>query len=184
MPMTATPLPIEGAYAIDVDPFEDSRGAFWRIFCSDEFTDLGLWADVAQASISSNPRVGTLRGLHWQAEPHAEPKLVRAVAGRAIDVLVDVRLDSPTFGVVVLEELSRENRRSLAIPPGVAHGFQTLEPETDLLYHMPISYAPESQRGIRFDDPELAIPWPIADPIVSERDRALPLFESVHTMAE
>ena len=167
-----TPLP--GAFIIDLEPIVDERGFFARSWCREEFSANGIEGGFVQLNISYNRRRGTLRGLHYQAEPHAETKLLRVTRGSVFDVLVDIRETSTGFRRWFAVELSAENRRMLYIPKGMAHGFQTLEDDTEVLYQMGEYYVPEAARGIRWDDPELAIAWPIPDPIVSERDSDLP----------
>src|SRR5690606_499869 len=132
-----------------------------------------------QSSTSFNSRRGTLRGLHYQAAPHEEAKLIRCTRGAVFDVAVDLRAGSPTRGRWYGIELSAANARTLYIPEGCAHGFQTIADDTELLYHMSVEYVPDAARGIRWDDPTLAIAWPIADPILSARDRALPCYAAI-----
>jgi dTDP-4-dehydrorhamnose 3,5-epimerase len=168
---------LKGAYVIEPSPASDERGFFARTFCAREFAERGLAAELAQCSTSYNQRRGTLRGLHYQAPPHEEEKLVRVTAGAIFDVIVDLRDGSPSFGRWFGLELSAENRRMLYIPKGFAHGFQTLRDDSEVFYQISTFYEPASIRGIRWDDPDLAIAWP--DPrhaIISDRDRALPLL--------
>jgi dTDP-4-dehydrorhamnose 3,5-epimerase len=164
---------IPGAWAIDVEPSADERGMFARTFDAALFEERGLSPAVAQCSTSFNARAGTLRGLHYQADPHGECKLVRCTAGAVYDVLVDLRPDSPAHLRWDAFELSSENRRALYIPRGVAHGFQTLVDASELLYMMDRAFEPSAVRGVRWDDPAVGIDWP--DPpgarIMSERDR-------------
>jgi dTDP-4-dehydrorhamnose 3,5-epimerase len=168
---------IAGAYTIDLEPVSDSRGLFARTFDSEEFAKRGLESRVSQCNTSFNPQAGTLRGLHYQAAPHGEAKLVRCTRGAIHDVAVDLRADSPTylgwFGV----ELSAENRRAFFIPDGCAHGFQTLALDSEVLYQMSAPYVPGSGRGVRWDDPAFGIDWPDPPPrgrIMSERDVSYP----------
>jgi dTDP-4-dehydrorhamnose 3,5-epimerase len=171
----AQPLP--GVFAIEIEAHADERGFFARTICTDEFAAHGLVGQFVQHSISFNPRVGTLRGLHFQAAPHAEHKLVRVTRGAVCDVLLDLRPDSASFGRWCALELSAENHRQLYIPPGVAHGFQTLAPDTEVAYAMSVPFEAGAARGVRWDDPALAIAWPpCQDRIISARDRALPLL--------
>jgi dTDP-4-dehydrorhamnose 3,5-epimerase len=171
------PTPLAGAFVIDIDRLEDERGFFARSWCSDEAEALGLNPSFTQCNISFNRRRGTLRGLHYQVAPFAEAKLVRCTRGSAYDVIVDLRAASSTrfqwFGVT----LSAENHRMVYVPEGFAHGFQTLEDGTELFYQMSEAYRPEAGRGLRWDDPALAINWPIAEALVSPRDKALPILE-------
>jgi dTDP-4-dehydrorhamnose 3,5-epimerase len=162
-----TSLP--GVFVIDAEPHTDERGAFARLFCQEEFAQHGLCTDWAQTSISSNRRRGTLRGLHYQLAPHAEIKLIHCTRGAIYDVAIDLRRDSPMFGRWTALALAQDSTRLFYLPHGVAHGFQTLSDDAEVLYHI-------SARGVRWDDPRLAIPWPVADPVLSERDRGLPLL--------
>jgi dTDP-4-dehydrorhamnose 3,5-epimerase len=170
------PTPLAGAFVVDLKRLEDERGFFARAFCREEFAEQGLNAAVAQCNISFNPKRGTLRGLHFQVEPHAEAKLVRCTQGAVWDVIVDLRPESPTFKKPFSLELNAASRRALYIPEGFAHGFQTLSDDAEVLYMMAESFHPESARGVRWDDPAFGIEWPIADPTMSDRDRAFPLF--------
>ena len=171
MRFTQTPLP--GAWLVEPEPRGDARGSFARLWCEDEFRAHGLPTTICQINESVNAEVGTVRGLHWQAAPHAETKLVRCTAGRVFDVVVDVREGSATrlrwFGT----ELSGETGRQLFVPEGFAHGYQVLEPDTVMTYLMGARYAPDAARGLRWDDPALGIEWPLAaDPRLSARDAA------------
>ena len=173
--MTFEETPLRGVFVIGLEPFSDERGFFGRTWCRREFDAHGLDASVAQCNVSFNARAGTLRGLHFQAAPHEEIKLVRCVAGAIFDVVVDLRPESPTFRGHFTVTLSAQNRRSLYIPGGFAHGFQTLEDDSVLQYHISAAYHPDSGFGIHWDDPTLAIPWPIRPPtVISSRDNALP----------
>ena len=167
---------LAGVVSIEPELHTDARGFFARIFCRDEFRRLGLPADIAQENLSYNERKGTLRGLHYQAEPGGEAKLVRCIRGVIHDVVVDLRRASATFGQWESFRLDDVNRRSLFIPAGCAHGFQTLADATELHYAMSAPYAPHLDLGVRWNDPDLGIAWPLADPILSEADRALPTF--------
>ena len=173
-----TPLP--GAWLIELDLLGDERGWFARTFDADEFQRRGMNPAVVQCSASYNARRGTLRGLHYQAEPHGESKLVRCVRGAIFDVAVDVRSDSSTFRRWHGVELSDSNRLAFYIPAGLAHGFQTLTDDVEVLYQMGDPYVPDAARGVRFDDPAFGVQWPALDgePIVSERDRSFPDFEA------
>ncbi len=166
---------LAGVFIIEPEPATDERGAFARTFCAREFADHGLNPSIAQCSASFNAKKGTLRGLHYQAPPHAEDKLVRVTAGAIFDVAVDLRGGSPTYGQWISAELSAENRRMLYIPKGCAHGFQTLRDATEVFYQIADYYEPASGRGLKWDDAELAITWPdAAAPIMSERDKGFP----------
>jgi dTDP-4-dehydrorhamnose 3,5-epimerase len=171
-----TPLP--GAWIIELEQIEDERGSFARSFDAQEFAARGLNPAVAQCNISLNARRDTLRGMHYQAEPHGESKLVRCVRGAIFDVAVDLRPGSPTLCCWHGIELSAENRLAYYIPAGLAHGFQTLTDDTEVLYQMGNAYVPAAGRGVRFDDPAFAIEWPAphGERVLSERDRSYPDF--------
>lgn len=168
---------IEGVVRAEAEARTDERGAFARLHCPEEFAAAGRPFEPAQTSLSRNTAAHTLRGLHYQAAPYAETKLVRVVRGRIFDVAVDLRPDSPTFRRWVAAELSAAAMDALLIPEGVAHGFLTLEPDTDVLYQIAPAYRPGHEAGVRWDDPALAIDWPAAPKVISERDRAWPLLE-------
>jgi dTDP-4-dehydrorhamnose 3,5-epimerase len=172
--MIFTELALKGVYLIEPERREDERGFFDRTFCIEEFSAHGLDPAVAQCNVSYNRRRGTLRGLHYQAPPYAEAKLVRCTAGAVFDVVVDIRPSSPTFKRWLGVELSAENRKMLYIPESFAHGFQTLEDHTELFYQMSKAYVPPAGRGIRWNDSTLAISWPLSHPIISTRDATLP----------
>jgi dTDP-4-dehydrorhamnose 3,5-epimerase len=167
-------LRLVGAYRIKPELVVDERGAFARRFCADTFRARGLESDLVQRSISFNARAGTLRGMHYQAAPHLETKLVRCTRGAIFDVIVDLRDCSPTYGQWHGEELNADNRLMLYIPKGFAHGFQSLVDDTEVDYEIGPAYVPGAEAGFRFDDQALAIEWPIADIIISERDKTLP----------
>jgi dTDP-4-dehydrorhamnose 3,5-epimerase len=167
---------IAGAVTIELEPLVDERGFFARTFCRREFEARGLESRIAQENISYNARRGTLRGLHYQIAPHEEVKVVSCLAGAIFDVIVDLRPASPSYGRWTAVELSAENRLRLYIPAGVAHGFQTLADHTTVGYQMSEFFAPAAARGVRWDDPTLAIPWPIVPPIISARDAAFEGF--------
>lgn len=173
---------IDGVWVIDIEPIEDARGWFARTHCAEIFASRGLVSSFAQCSASFNRQRGTLRGLHYQIAPAEEAKLVRCVRGAIFDVAVDLRPKSPTFGKWVSAELTAENRRALLVPEGCAHGFQTLSDDSELFYQISFPYTPALSKGVRWDDPDLAIRWPIKDPIMSERDLRLPeLSKLFHT---
>jgi dTDP-4-dehydrorhamnose 3,5-epimerase len=165
---------IAGVVVVDIEPREDERGAFVRLQCPDEFAAAGHPFAPAQTSLSRNPHTGTLRGMHYQAAPHAETKLVGVVRGRMFDVAVDLRPASPTYRRWIGEELSAENGRALLIPEGVAHGFLTLEPDTDVLYQISPAFEPGHEAGVRWDDPAFAIAWPARPALISPRDATYP----------
>ena len=168
------PLHLVGAYRIEPQLIVDERGAFARRFCADTFRDHGLETDLVQRSISFNARAGTLRGMHFQLPPHLEAKTVRCTRGAIFDVMVDLREGSPTYGRWHGEELTADNRLTLYIPKGFAHGFQSLVDNTEVDYEITPAYVSGLAAGFRFDDPALSITWPTADTIISERDKALP----------
>lgn len=172
--MIFTELPLAGAFAIDVEPRSDERGLFARTVCAEEFGRHGLSTVFVQSSVSWNRQAGTLRGLHFQAAPHEEEKLVRCTAGRVFDVMVDLRPGSATHGRWTAVELDAGGRRAVYIPGGFAHGFMTLEPDSELLYQMTTPYVPGAARGLAWDDPDVGIVWPAGEKILSDRDRELP----------
>ena len=173
--MIFTETRLAGAFTIDVEPHEDERGFFARVWDGEEFAQHGLDTRVVQSSIAYNRAAGTLRGLHFQALPFAETKLVRCTRGAIWDVVVDLRPGSPTFLEWVAVELSAENRRTLYVPEQFAHGYQTLEDGSEVWYQMSAPYAPQAARGLRWDDPKLGIEWPPAERrVISERDLAWP----------
>ncbi len=173
--------PLEGVYTVDLDRIEDDRGFFARSFCDKEFAARGLNSHFVQCNVSYNRLAGTLRGMHFQAEPHGEAKLVRCTMGAIYDVIVDVRPESPTYRKWFGAEISAENRMALFIPHGFAHGFQTLVDNSEVLYQMSEFFHPDSARGIRWDDPVLAIRWPLPTAIISAKDRAYPLLEKTNS---
>ena len=169
-------LALHDVFALDAEPFVDERGSFTRTFCVDEFGARGLEPRVAQCSISVNDRSGTLRGMHLQLAPFEETKLVRCTRGAVFDVVVDLRPGSPTVGEWLALELRADGGRAVYVPTGCAHGFLVLEDDTEVEYLISAVYAPEHARGIRWDDPAIAIEWPFVPTIVSERDRS---FENI-----
>jgi len=170
------PTPLQGAFVVELERIEDDRGFFARSFCQEEFRTHGLRPVVAQCNVSLNRRKGTLRGMHFQAKPHEEAKLVRCTRGAVWDVIVDLREDSLTRLRWHAVELSAENRLGFYIPEGFAHGFQTLEDDSEVLYQMSEYYPADLARGLRWDDPKIGIPWPLPGPVISERDRGYPLL--------
>ena len=179
--MIFTELPLAGAYLIELERQEDERGFFARSWCAEEFAAHGLNPRLVQCNVSYNRDAGTLRGMHYQVPPHEEAKLVRCTRGRLWDVIVDLREGSPTrlhwYGV----ELSAENHRALYVPEGLAHGFLTFAPGTEVFYQMTGFYAPGSARGFRWDDSALGIDWPAPVHRVSARDQAYPPLDPGHT---
>lgn len=174
--MLFTETQLQGAYIIDPERIEDERGFFARSWDRHEFEARGLNTNLAQCNISYNTRRGTLRGMHYQAEPHEETKLVRCTAGAIYDVIIDLRPSSPTLRQWLAVELSAANRRMLYIPPGYAHGFQTLEDHSEVFYQMAEFYAPAYARGVRWNDPAFGIVWPEAPQAIAARDQAYPDF--------
>jgi dTDP-4-dehydrorhamnose 3,5-epimerase len=170
-----TETELSGAYAIDLSPIEDERGFFARSFCAQEFVAHGLSGRMPESSVSYNRRRGTLRGLHFQAAPHAEEKLVRCTAGAIFDVVVDLRENSPTRHRWVGFELSAENRRALFVPKDFAHGFLTLADHSEVLYMISVPYAPGFERGVRWNDPAFGIDWPLEPVHIAARDAVYPL---------
>jgi len=176
--MTFEETSLEGVFVVGAEQHADDRGFFARIWCPQEFARHGLNPNLAQVSLSFNTHAGTLRGMHYQAAPHAEAKLVRVTAGAIWDVALDLRPDSQTFGRWFGIELSAENRRMLYLPEGCAHGFLTLAGFTEVEYYISSEYVPDAARGVRWNDPAFAIAWPRPVGILSERDRNWPLIEA------
>lgn len=168
--MIFTETLLEGLWQIDLDRRCDERGFFARSFCSDEFVAHGLPDGFVQCNVSFNAKQGTLRGMHWQADPHPEGKLVRCTGGGIFDVAVDIRPGSPTLHRWVGVELTARNGRALYIPGGFAHGFLTLEDATEVFYQMTETHRPDCARGARWDDPAFAVEWPGVPVVISERD--------------
>lgn len=177
--MRFTECPLSGALAVDPEPVTDARGLFARTYCAEEFAAHGLVTEWMQCNASLTRGKGTVRGLHFQADPHAETKLVRCTRGAVFDVAVDIRRNSPTFGRWFAVELTADNRRAFYIPAGFAHGFQTLADDSELFYQMSTFYEPNSARGIRWDDDDIAIAWPLAATMLSDRDRNFPLLREL-----
>jgi len=175
--MKFTETRLRGVFIIDLERHEDRRGFFARSFCSKEFAAHGLPSNFVQCNTSYNRRRGTLRGMHFQAAPCEEGKLVRATRGAIVDIVIDLRPLSPTRREWLSFDLSDANGRALYIPPGLAHGFQTLSDHAEVLYQMTEFYAPGLARGIRWNDPAFGLQWPIASPILSEQDASFPNFE-------
>jgi dTDP-4-dehydrorhamnose 3,5-epimerase len=172
-----TSLP--GVWVIELEEIEDERGWFARTFDAEEFRKRGLNSDIVQCNASFNHRAGTLRGMHYQVAPHGESKLVRCVRGAIFDVAVDLRNDASTYRDWYGVELSAENRRAFYIPAGLAHGFQTLTDDSEVLYQMGDPYVPEAARGVRWDDQAFGIQWPVleGERTISERDSSYPYLE-------
>lgn len=170
--MIFTETKLKGAFIINVEPIEDERGLFARSWCREEFKAHGLNPELAQCNISFNNKKGTLRGMHYQKPPHEEAKLVRCTLGAIFDVIIDLRADSPTCKQWLGEELTAKNRRMLYIPEGFAHGFITLEDDTEVFYQMSTPYVPNSASGVRWDDPAINIIWPKQPQIISQQDQS------------
>jgi dTDP-4-dehydrorhamnose 3,5-epimerase len=161
---------LQGAFLIDLERHEDERGFFARTFCEKEFAARGLRTRYPQCNVSHNKTAHTLRGMHWQAAPHEEAKVIRCTSGAVWDVVIDIRPGSPTFMRHIAVELSATAGTMLYVPEGLAHGFLTLQDNTDVFYMMSESYAPESARGARWNDPAFGIEWPAPVAVISERD--------------
>jgi len=171
-----SPLPLDGAVVIEPELMEDERGFFMRTFCCEEFSAHGFDSNLIQCSSSFNKRKGTLRGMHYQDKPHEEAKIVRCTMGNIYDVIIDLRPESTTFKCWAAVELSADNRKSIYIPKGFAHGFLTLEDESEIFYMMSERFYPERARGVRWDDPAFAIDWPSDVCVISSRDKSYPDF--------
>jgi dTDP-4-dehydrorhamnose 3,5-epimerase len=163
-----------GAWGVDPEPHEDDRGRFFRAWCSREFSEHGISFLPVQANMGFSKRKGTIRGMHFQREPALEAKLIRCTRGSMFDVVLDLRPESPTYGKWHGTELSADNGRMLYVPELCAHGYQTLEDGTEMYYMTSQFYSPSAADGIRFDEPEFAIEWPLAATVVSEQDRNWP----------
>lgn len=169
---------LAGVYVIEMKRFDDARGFFANTFLSDEFKKYGLPTEFSQCSVSYNNRKGTLRGMHHQVAPHTQAKLIRCTLGAVYDVVLDLRKDSKTFGQWIGKELSQENRRAIFIPPGLAHGFQTVSEPSEIFYQITGAYAPEFERAVRWNDPSFNIKWPIVPPLLSEKDSKIADYQS------
>jgi dTDP-4-dehydrorhamnose 3,5-epimerase len=172
--MRFLPQKIADVFVVETDPHRDERGSFARIFCTDEFKAAGIAFATAQVNVSTNEKRHTLRGMHYQDPPYAEAKFVRAVRGRAYDVVVDLRKDSPTHKQWLAVELDARTMNALFIPEGCAHGFLTLEDGTDILYQMGRHFVPGHDRGVRWNDPAFAIAWPAAPSVIALKDQTYP----------
>ena len=179
--MRFTETALAGAWMVEMERIEDDRGFFARSFCADEFAAHGLAAAMPQCSVSFNSRRATLRGLHFQAAPDAEDKVVRCTSGAIFDVIVDLRPGSRTHRRWIGLELTADNRLALYVPRGVAHGFVTLTDGSEVLYMISVPYAPGSARGVRWNDPALAIEWPLEPQWMADRDAAYPLLDAPAT---
>lgn len=170
------PTMLNDAWLIELDPRGDQRGHFARTMCKEEFDNFGLISNFVQQNTSFSSHRGTLRGLHYQKRPYGEAKLVRCLRGAIVDVIVDIRVDSPTYLQHQIFELTDENMYQLYVPPGFAHSFQTLSDNVEVSYLVSTSYTPESEQGLRYDDEKLGINWPISVTVVSEKDKTWPLI--------
>lgn len=175
--MKFTETKLKGAFIIAPDLIQDERGFFARTFCRREFEEHGLNPDLVQCNISFNKVKGTLRGMHYQAAPHAEAKLVRCTAGAIYDVIIDLRPTSSTLKQWFSVELTAENHQSLYVPEGFAHGYQTLQPDTEILYQVSEFYHPPSEQGVSWNDPAFRIKWPLPAAVVSKKDSSYPAWE-------
>ena len=169
MIVTETALP--GVYTLEIEPHADERGFFARTWDGELLAAAGLDARASQQSVAFNHRAGTLRGLHFQRPPHAETKLVRCIRGGLHDIILDLRNGSPTFGRSFGADLTAENRRMMYVPKGFAHGFITIEPNTEAFYFVDEFYAPEQERGVRWNDPKFKIAWPLDAAVLSDKDK-------------
>ena len=182
--MNFVPTPLGGAFLIEIDRREDMRGFFARLWCREEFAAHGIAIDIVQASMSHNALAGTVRGMHFQLPPSREAKLVRCDRGRIYDVIIDLRPDAPTYMRHFAVTLDAERRNALYIPPGMAHGFQTLVAGSDVLYMMSDFYDAALQAGVRWNDAAFGINWPIAEVTILPRDAAYPGFDPAAFAAE
>jgi dTDP-4-dehydrorhamnose 3,5-epimerase len=173
--MIFTEMKLRDAFLIDLEPIEDERGFFARAWCEQEFEEHGLETTIAQCNVSYNQRQGTLRGMHFQAAPYEEVKLVRCTRGAIYDVIIDLRPDSPTHKQWLGVELTAENRRGLYVPKGFAHGYQTLTAGSEIFYHVSQVYTPDAEGGVRWNDPAFNIEWPDPDgALLSDKDKRWP----------
>lgn len=175
--MIFTPTPIDGAYLIELEPRRDERGSFSRAFCKRELAEQGISMDILQCNLASTHQAGQVRGLHYVTDPDREAKLVRCVAGAVFDAIIDMRPSSPSFRASYSVRLDTTNRLALFVPGGVAHGYQTLEDDTDFLYMTDEYFVGGEERGVRYNDPRLGIEWPLPAQGVTERDQAWPLLD-------
>ncbi len=175
--MKFSEMRLDGVYLIEMEPVTDERGFFARTWCQREFKEHGLNPQLVQCSVSFNTLRGTVRGMHYQDEPHAETKVVRCTRGALFDALIDLRPNSPSFRQWIGVELTADNRRMLYVPPGIAHGFQTLEDNTEVAYQISEFHHPECAKGVRWDDPAFGLTWPEPVRIIAPRDQRYPDFE-------
>ena len=179
--MQFTETKLKGAFVIDLERREDSRGFFARAFCQNEFSAHGLKPSIAQANVAYNAKKGTLRGMHFQFPPKAETKLVRCTRGAIIDIIVDLRPESPTYLQNIAVELNEDNGRALYVPERFAHGYQVLRDNTETSYQVGEFYAPGCESGLLFDDPGLGLEWPLPVTVISEKDQKFGLLENVES---
>lgn len=176
--MIFTETRLKGAYVIDLERREDARGFFARAFCQQEFEAHGLKPIIAQANVAHNRQKGTVRGMHFQIPPAAETKLVRCTRGAILDIIVDLRPESPTYLQHVAVELNEDNQLALYVPERFAHGYQVLCDKTDTSYQVGEFYSPPHERALRYDDPRLGLTWPLPMTVISDKDRNAPLLET------
>lgn len=177
--MTFIETKLTGAFLVELDKKEDDRGFFARAYCAREFSQHGLRPQVVQANMSYNNKSGTVRGMHYQVPPASEPKFIRCIRGAIWDVIIDMRPDSPTYLQYVGVELSADNRMAIFVPDMFAHGNQALTDGAELLYLVGEFYTPGCERGVRFDDPEIGIQWPIPVTVISDKDASWPLLGTI-----
>jgi dTDP-4-dehydrorhamnose 3,5-epimerase len=175
--MRFQPLSVEGAFVVELEPINDERGFFARSWAASDFRSRSLDPELVQISVSFNVRAGTIRGMHYQLAPHDETKLVRCTSGAIFDVVLDLRPGSSTFKRFASVDLTSDNRKAIYIPRGCAHGFQTLEDHSEVLYQISAEYAPEAARGVRWNDLAFGIAWPLTPTCIADRDQAFPDFE-------
>ncbi len=182
--MKFVPTGLEDAYLIQPEKRGDERGFFARAWCEREFSDMGLETRIAQANMSRSADVGTLRGMHLQVPPHAETKIIRCTAGAVYDVIIDLRPGSPSYMRWYGARLDAVDHDALYVPGGFAHGFLTLEPDSEVYYLVSAFYSPEAERGVRFDDPRFGIAWPGDIRVVSDKDRSWPDYQPFPELAD
>ena len=180
--MKFKPTQLKDAFLVELEPRKDNRGAFTRLFCENELSEIGFKGHMVQVNHSLTKRKGTLRGLHFQLDPSSEVKLLRVISGEIYDVIVDLRLGSPTYMNWIANRLSKDSNQALYIPKGFAHGFQTLTDDVEVIYHHSEFYNQRCESGIRYDDPQLNISWPLEVIEISERDMRLPFCNAKNPM--
>ena len=173
--MIYQPSKIPGAWIIDIQPIQDSRGFFAMTWLPDELRERGMNASLAQCNLAFNSKKGTLRGMHFQKRPHGQAKMIRTTRGALLDVIIDLREESPTYRQWDAVELTADNHRMLYMPEGVAHGYITLLDDTEAYYHVSGPWVPEAESGVRWDDPAFAVEWPFPPAVISDRDQRWPL---------